>query len=506
MNFFRHLRDTFVPSETNHYRPHALSRKSITLFGGLILTMKVLALFSISAIPVGQAYSSAVTPSNIIELTNQSRAGSNLTPLTESSALDAAAQNKANDMLAKQYFAHVSPSGETPWDFIANAKYNYIIAGENLAINYFTAEGVEQAWMNSPGHRANILNSNFENIGIGVSQGQYQGFPAIFVVQMFGTPLPQNYTTQPASALSVPAAAPAAQTSSSDGSATSLQGTNPQATSAVPSTTIENGSITVHATTSSSLDVPTLNQPTKVLISGDSAIVSGTANTEDVYIYVNDKAQAEYPVINGAFSAPVNLDPGNNAITAVGYNGTNIISQSSVPIAMITAMAAPEVLSAQVTPIPGDGGSSLTYQIVVHTAPSVAEVIANYGNGAVMLQPTATAGVWQAALQPDLSTSNAALVVQAYDMAGNTANSSQITFSSSIADNYAFNAPAVTHTIPILGMNVSANALNNFYVYLSLVLLVILGIAIASKISTADVAMVAQVSGLVAISIIFWAH
>jgi len=247
-------------------------------------------------------------------------------------------------------------------------------------------------------------------------------------------------------------------------------------------------------------------QPTKVLISGDSAIVSGTANTEDVYIYINGKAQAEYPVINGAFSAPVNLNSGNNVITAVGYNGTNIISQSSTPISMITAMAPPEVLSAQVTPIPGDGGSSLTYQIVVHTAPSVAEVIANYGNSAVMLQPTATAGVWQAALQPDLSSSNAALVVQAYDMAGNTANSSQITFSSSIADNYAFNAPTATHTIPILGINVSANALNNFYVYLSLVLLVILGIAIASKISTADVAMVAQVSGLVAISIIFWAH
>ena len=502
MNFFRHLRDTFVPSETNHYRPHALSRKSITLFGGLILTMKVLALFSINAIPVGQAYSSAVTPSNIIELTNQSRAGSNLAPLTENTALDAAAQAKANDMLAKQYFAHVSPSGETPWDFIANTKYNYIIAGENLAINYFTAEGVEQAWMNSPGHRANILNSNFENIGIGVTQGQYQGFPAIFVVQMFGTPLPQNYTIQPSNTITAPASA-AVQTSTSDGSSTGLQNAIPAAASSVAAT--ETG-ITVNAKTSSLLDTPTLNQPTKVLVSGNSATVSGTANTEDVYIYINGKAQAEYPVKNGVFSAPVNLDPGNNVITAVGYNGTNIISQFSAAISLITAIAPPEVLSAQVTPIPGDGGSSLTYQIVVHTAPSVAEVIANYGNGAVMLQPTATAGEWQAALLPDLSSSNAALVVQAYDMAGNTVNSSQITFSSSIADNYAFNAPAITQTIPILGINVSANALNNFYVYLSLALLLILGIAIASKISTADVAMVAQVSGLVAISIIFWAH
>lgn len=496
MNFFRHLRDTFVPSETNHYRPHALSRKSISLFGGLILTMKVLALFSINAIPVGQAYSSAITSSNIIELTNQSRAGSNLSPLTESSALDQAAQAKADDMLSKQYFEHVSPSGETPWDFIANAKYNYIIAGENLAINYYSAEGVEQAWMNSPGHRANILNNNFENIGIGVSQGQYQGVSAIFVVQMFGTPLPQSYAVQPSTALAVPSAVPAAQTAVSDGSASGL----PTASAATST------GVAVHATTSNSLDVPTLNQPTKVLVSGNSATVSGTASTEDVYIYINGKAQAEYPVINGAFTAPINLEPGNNAITAIGYNGTDIISQSSAPISLITSMASPQVLSAEVTPVADGGSGSLTYQIVVHTAPSVAGVIANYGNGAVMLQPTTTVGVWQAALQPGSGMNNLALVVQAYDMAGNTANSNQIIFSSSIADNYAFNAPTATHTIPVLGVNVSANTLNNFYVYLALVLLVILGIAIASKISTADVGMVAQVSGLVAISIIFWAH
>ena len=511
MNFFRHLRDTFVPSEANHYRPHALSRKSISLFGGLLLTMKVLALFSIDAIPVGQAYSSAITVENVISLTNQSRTGNSLAPLIESLALDSAAQAKANDMLANQYFAHVSPSAKTPWDFIANAKYNYIIAGENLAINYYSSESVEQAWMNSPGHRANILNSNFENIGIGISQGQYQGVPAIFVVQMFGTPLPQNYTTPPVSAQASvsdsssiglqPAGLQSTATTSIASSPTSSL-TNPPAASAAALTP----SIVVQATTSNLINTPTLNQPAKELISGDSATITGTADSQDVYVYVNGKAQSEYPVIKGSFSAQVNLSPGSNAITAAGYNGTSTISEQSAAITLITAEAQPQVLSAEVTPMAGDGGSSLTYKILVQTAPTASKVIATYGNAAVMLQPTSTVGEWQAALQPNSGLSSASLVVQAYDMAGNVANSSQIIFSSSIADNYAFDAAAPTQTIPILGLSVPAHTLNNFYIYFALIMLLVLGITIASKVSTADVGTVAQASGLIAIAIIFWVH
>ncbi len=101
--------------------------------------------------------------------------------------MDKAAQTKADDMLARGYFSHNTPDGHTPWDFITTSGYNYITAGENLAVNFTQAENVEAAWMNSPGHRANILNKNYQNIGIGISQGTYQGHQAIFVVQMFGT-------------------------------------------------------------------------------------------------------------------------------------------------------------------------------------------------------------------------------------------------------------------------------------------------------------------------------
>src|SRR4029078_3041745 len=126
--------------------------------------------------------------------TNTSRNSYGLSTLTYNDELAKAAQTKANDMLAKGYFAHNTPDGKTPWDFIQAQHYNYIMAGENLAVNFTEAENVEDAWMNSPGHKANILNKNCEEIGIGISQGNFQGHNAIFVVQMFGTPVEQKIT------------------------------------------------------------------------------------------------------------------------------------------------------------------------------------------------------------------------------------------------------------------------------------------------------------------------
>ena len=94
--------------------------------------------------------------------------------------------------MAKGYFAHNTPDGQTPWSFIAAQGYNYLAAGENLAVNFYQAEDVESVWMNSPEHKANILNQSFEEIGIGIAQGEFQGHNAILVVQMFGLPVEQK--------------------------------------------------------------------------------------------------------------------------------------------------------------------------------------------------------------------------------------------------------------------------------------------------------------------------
>jgi hypothetical protein len=70
--------------------------------------------------------------------------------------------------------------------------YEYIMAGENLAVNFLESEAVNTAWMNSPTHKANLLNKNYEQIGIGIAQGNYGNRESMFVVQMFGVPTEQT--------------------------------------------------------------------------------------------------------------------------------------------------------------------------------------------------------------------------------------------------------------------------------------------------------------------------
>jgi len=191
-SFILHLHDHIIPHHRNNYHPHILGHRSLALLSGLLVAVKIFSLSVLSLGPVLPAYSSAITVENIISLTNQSRQEYSLSTLSENSVLNLAAQAKADDMLKNGYFSHNSPDGKTPWDFIVNSGYSYLMAGENLAVNFTEAENVETAWMNSPGHKANIVNKNFEEIGIGVAQGEYQGHSAIFVVQMFGTPVEQK--------------------------------------------------------------------------------------------------------------------------------------------------------------------------------------------------------------------------------------------------------------------------------------------------------------------------
>lgn len=131
---------------------------------------------------------SAIYAAVLVNLTNKDRAAANISELKVNPILEKAAQMKADDMVAKSYFAHNSPDGKTPWYWFKQAGYTYIYAGENLAVNFQDSEEVQTAWMNSTSHRLNIVNPRFTEIGIATSTGTYKGRTAVFVVQMFGTP------------------------------------------------------------------------------------------------------------------------------------------------------------------------------------------------------------------------------------------------------------------------------------------------------------------------------
>jgi hypothetical protein len=183
-----HLKHVFIPHEHNDYKPHFFREVSV---GILIATS--LALFSLSA---GSAYVAKATEfgkrvivSVLIDLTNKNRVDAGLTTLKHSSLLDDSSLLKARDMVENNYFAHESPTGVTPWHWFEKAGYSFVYAGENLAVNYFDSESVDKAWLNSPTHKANIVNPKFKEIGISARDGMYKGENTIYVVQMFGTPL-----------------------------------------------------------------------------------------------------------------------------------------------------------------------------------------------------------------------------------------------------------------------------------------------------------------------------
>jgi len=118
------------------------------------------------------ALASEITPENIIDQVNKERVTRDLAPLETNEQLENAAYNKSIDMITRNYFEHYA-HGLTPWSFIIAQGYDYTVAGENLAMGFDSSEGVVNAWMNSPAHRANILNPEFEEIGVGVVKGEY---------------------------------------------------------------------------------------------------------------------------------------------------------------------------------------------------------------------------------------------------------------------------------------------------------------------------------------------
>ncbi|AKM79605.1 MAG: hypothetical protein UX85_C0001G0235 [Candidatus Beckwithbacteria bacterium GW2011_GWB1_47_15] len=131
-----------------------------------------------------------LTVEGVIAFTNRQRTIHNLPPLAESGLLNRSAAAKAADMLKGQYFAHDSPEGVDVADLAADQGYRFIEIGENLALgNFLDDETLVEAWMDSPGHRENILKGSYREIGVGVIRGTFEGRTTWLAVQHFGVPL-----------------------------------------------------------------------------------------------------------------------------------------------------------------------------------------------------------------------------------------------------------------------------------------------------------------------------
>jgi uncharacterized protein YkwD len=123
------------------------------------------------------------TAGEVVALTNAERAAQGLAPLAVDAPLTTAAQAHSDDMVARAFYSHTSPDGSRPWDRAATAGSSRRTIGENIACGQRSPAEVVRGWMNSPGHRANILKPDFTHIGIGLAGG---GTAGTYWTQLFG--------------------------------------------------------------------------------------------------------------------------------------------------------------------------------------------------------------------------------------------------------------------------------------------------------------------------------
>ncbi len=175
-----------VPHAQNDYRPHLIRWPSImTLAIGVILLQVVYNVLETGSV-LGRVTS--IDSTALLRATNAERTSDGESELRMSTKLTAAANQKVEDMFSQQYWAHTSPAGSTPWTWFDKVEYHYQDAGENLAKDFSTSNGVVAAWMNSPAHRENLLDSRYKEVGFASKSGVLNGEETTVVVALYGAP------------------------------------------------------------------------------------------------------------------------------------------------------------------------------------------------------------------------------------------------------------------------------------------------------------------------------
>lgn len=176
------LKHYLLASEENDYRPFITSPMAMVFFLVIIWGLRFLLPITVT---FAQSY---LDPRDIENRINAERSARNIPTLTTNDKLITAAASKANDMLARSYFSHIDPDGNYVWPKITAAGYTpYLTLGENLAMDFTSASDMVTAWMNSPTHRANLLNENFQDQGVASASGRYDNdHDTTIVVSLFG--------------------------------------------------------------------------------------------------------------------------------------------------------------------------------------------------------------------------------------------------------------------------------------------------------------------------------
>lgn len=228
----------------------------LIVFGGLIFST----FGAVAAKNIGfshgrvLSYATTMSVNGLLGATNSARSSNGAAALGLNTKLNTAAQNKANDMATRNYWSHNTPEGNPPWVFVDAQGYSYKKIGENLAAGFSDEQATINGWMNSPGHRANMLDTAFSEVGFGfANNANYTsagGGPMTIVVAFYGQPsgspqaaaptcpsgqtgtppncvTPVNGQTQAANKSSTPAAAPSSNSGPSNSPPASTPASTP---------------------------------------------------------------------------------------------------------------------------------------------------------------------------------------------------------------------------------------------------------------------------------------
>lgn len=201
-----------VSSHASKRAGQATAQRIMLVVGFICLTVAMASIVSLSGISNHSKVKGTATQlssSQVLAYVNLLRQESGIAPLVVHPALEQAAAQKAAHMIDSGYWEHTDPnSGITPWQFIDDSGYRYAKAGENLARDFDDSQKVTEAWMASPPHRANLLESAYVHTGIGIAYGMRSQEPTVLVVQLLAKPLPLNEAENTAEFTSTAAVAP----------------------------------------------------------------------------------------------------------------------------------------------------------------------------------------------------------------------------------------------------------------------------------------------------------
>lgn len=175
-----------VPHVKNEYRPHLIRGYGLVAIVFLAVGLQ----FGYNGVASGSVLGDKtdITINSLLEATNKIRSDNSKSELTLSAKLNKAANLKAQDMFADQYWSHNAPDGTLPWKWLGDVGYDYSEAGENLAMNYSLTANVMKAWMNSPEHRENVLKGSYQEVGFSIVSGTLNNKPTTIIVALYAVP------------------------------------------------------------------------------------------------------------------------------------------------------------------------------------------------------------------------------------------------------------------------------------------------------------------------------